>query len=105
MSSSTDRYTIWFTRCLLIYRLVSNGELGDGADRPEMAGQRLPPCRFERPLHNVHQSSNHERPVWSVEPPVSVNTRTAVPGRVGMWRGGSRFWFVCCRPFRLAVPE
>src|SRR5450432_3001050 len=23
MSSSTDRYTIWFTRCLLIYRLVS----------------------------------------------------------------------------------
>src|SRR5450432_3365897 len=54
-------------------------QFGGHTDRQFLAGQRLPPCRFERPLHNVHQSSNHERPVWSVEPPVSVNTRTAVP--------------------------
>ena len=26
-------------------------------------------------------------------------------GRVEMWRGGLRFGVVCCRPFRLAVPQ
>jgi len=29
----------------------------------------------------------------------------AANGRVEMWRGGFRFGVVCCRPFRLAVPE
>ena len=29
---------------------------GDNTDRPVVAGQRVPPFRYERPLHNSHRA-------------------------------------------------
>jgi hypothetical protein len=46
-------------------------------DRPELAGQRPPPCRCGRPLPDIQRSSERERPVSFVEPPFSeVRWRT-----------------------------
>ena len=44
-----------------------------------VAGQSHPPRCPERPLHNVHQPSKHERPVRIVEPPGIVARRGTVP--------------------------
>jgi hypothetical protein len=36
----------------------------------DSTGQSHPLRCPERPLHNVHKPSKHERPLWRVEPPV-----------------------------------
>jgi hypothetical protein len=78
------------------YYLSDENERRDGLPTPDL------PAYGKSLLYLVSRALDDVRKM-----PLLGFERAALPafGRVEMWRGDRRFWFVCCRPFRLAVPE